>query len=353
MSCETQVSILAELRARTHFNDVPKFGDEFMTTTENNDKNPVNLKEKLHELIIIGSGPAGLTSAIYSARARLAPLMIEGEEAGGQLMITTEVENYPGFEHGVTGPKLIELMRKQAERFGTQFLTRNVTKVDFTKRPFTVWVGKDEYKSKAVVISTGAKARFLGLESEKTYLNRGVSACATCDGAFFRNVDVGVVGGGDTAMEEAQFLTRFAKKVFVIHRRDQFRASKIMAERTKNHPKIEVIWNSEVLEVHGDGKTMNKVTLRDTVNGQTSTKELQGLFIAIGHVPNTELFKGILELDELGYIRTIKGTTRTNIEGVFAAGDVQDKVYRQAITAAGTGCMAAIETERWLEGQHK
>lgn len=305
----------------------------------------------VRELIIIGSGPAGLTAAIYSARARLKPLMIEGEEAGGQLMITTEVENYPGFEHGITGPELIAVMRKQAEKFGTEFLTRNVSKVDFSSRPFKVWVGAQEFQSKAIIISTGAKAKYLGIPSEKKYMNRGVSACATCDGAFFKDVVVGVVGGGDTAMEEANFLTRFAKKVIIIHRRDQFRASKIMSERTLNNPKIEVLWNHEVVEVLGNEKAVNALKLKSTVTGAEKNLEVEGLFLAIGHQPNTEVFQSFIELDDLKYIRTKPGTARTNIEGVFAAGDVQDHVYRQAITAAGTGCMAAIEVERWLEGQ--
>lgn len=305
----------------------------------------------VRNVIIIGSGPAGLTSAIYSSRANLKPLMIEGEEAGGQLMTTTEVENFPGFEHGITGPDLISVMRKQAERFGTEFLTRNVSKVDLTTRPFKVWVGEKLFESHSVIISTGAKAKYLGLETEKKYMNKGVSACATCDGAFFRDVVVGVVGGGDTAMEEANFLTRFASKVIVIHRRDSFRASKIMAERTLKNPKIEVMWNKEVVEVLGDGKFVTGLKLKDTVNGEQSDISVGGLFLAIGHQPNTDLFRGVLETDSLGYLKTKPGTTYTNIEGVFAAGDVQDHVYRQAITAAGTGCMAAIECERWLESQ--
>lgn len=308
--------------------------------------------QKVENTIIIGSGPAGLTSAIYAARARLEPLMIEGEEAGGQLMITTEVENYPGFEHGITGPELIAVMRKQAERFGTRYITKNVTKVDFSSRPFKVWVRDTVYLAKSVIISTGASAKLLGLPSEKAYMSRGVSACATCDGAFFRNVEVGVVGGGDTAMEEANFLTRFASKVYIIHRRDSFRASKIMAERALKNPKIQAIWNTEVTEVLGDNKGMNAVMLKNLVNGETQKMDLQGLFIAIGHKPNTDLFKGILDMDEVGYLKTKPGTTQTKIAGVFAAGDVQDSYYRQAITAAGTGCMAAIEAERWLEAQH-
>lgn len=306
-------------------------------------------ENRIENVIIIGSGPAGLTAAIYASRANLEPLMIEGEEAGGQLMITTDVENYPGFEHGVTGPQLIGTVRAQAARFGTRFITKNVSKVDFSSRPFKVWVGKDLYQAKTVIITTGASAKYLGLESEKQYYNRGVSACATCDGAFYKNVEVAVVGGGDTAMEEANFLTRFASKVVVIHRRDSFRASKVMAQRTLNNPKIEVMWNTEVSEVLGDAKGMNGLVLKDTVTGETKNRAFQGLFLAIGHKPNTDLFREFLQLDETGYIKTKPGSTYTNIPGVFAAGDVQDHVYRQAITAAGTGCMAAIDAERWLE----
>lgn len=307
--------------------------------------------EKIENVIIVGSGPAGLTSAIYTARANLQPLMIEGDQAGGQLMTTTEVENFPGFEHGISGPSLIDVMRKQAERFGTRFITRDVTSVDFSKRPFKVTVGKETHFAKTIIISTGASAKYLGIESEKKYMNRGVSACATCDGAFYRNVEVGVIGGGDTAMEEAQFLTRFASKVYVIHRKDTFRASKVMAERTMKNPKIEVLWNTEVVEVLGNDKGMTAVQLKNTVSGSLSKKDLQGLFLAIGHKPNTDLFKGSIDLNEVGYIKTKPGTTYTNIPGVFAAGDVQDPTYRQAITAAGSGCMAAIDAERWLEAQ--
>ena len=305
--------------------------------------------KKVENVIIIGSGPAGLTSALYTARARMEPLMIEGEEAGGQLMITTEVENYPGFEHGITGPELVAVMRKQAERFGTRFITRNVTTVDFSSRPYKVYVGQDMYEAKTLIISTGASAKYLGLPSEKQYMNSGVSACATCDGAFFRNVEVGVVGGGDTAMEEANFLTRFASKVYIIHRNETFKASKIMYDRAKRNPKIEFITNAGVEEVLGDSKSMTAVKLKNTVNGETREMPLQGLFIAIGHKPNTKLFEGVLDMHDTGYLKTKPGTTYTNIEGVFAAGDVQDSVYRQAISAAGTGCMAAIDCERWLE----
>lgn len=304
---------------------------------------------KIENVIIIGSGPAGLTSAVYTSRANLEPLMIEGEEAGGQLMTTTEVENFPGFEHGITGPDLIAVMRKQAERFGTRFLTRNVTKVDFSQRPFKIWVGDKLHLAKSVIISTGASAKYLGLPSEKVYANRGVSACATCDGAFFRNQEIGVVGGGDTAMEEAQFLTRFASKVYLIHRRDHFRASKIMVDRALKNPKIEVLWNTEVTEVLGDGKSMTGAKIKSTVDGSVKELPITGLFLAIGHKPNTDLFKGILDMNETGYLITQPNTTYTNVPGVFAAGDVQDHVYRQAITAAGTGCMAAIDAERWLE----
>ncbi|MES3039326.1 MAG: FAD-dependent oxidoreductase, partial [Bdellovibrionota bacterium] len=266
-------------------------------------------------------------------------------------MITTDVENYPGFAKGVTGPDLIGVVRQQAERFGTRFITKNVTKVDFSSQPFKVWIRDTEYQARTVIVSTGATAKSLGLPSEKTYANRGVSYCATCDGAFFKNVNVGVVGGGDTAMEEANFLTRFADMVYVIHRRDSFRASKIMVDRTMKNPKIKVIWNKEVIEVLGDGKSMTGVMMKDTVNGETQKMDLHGLFVAIGHRPNTTLFKDLLDMDPAGYLKTKPGTTYTNIPGVFAAGDVQDSHYRQAITAAGTGCMAAIDAERWLEGQ--
>ncbi|QDK36445.1 thioredoxin-disulfide reductase [Bdellovibrio sp. NC01] len=306
---------------------------------------------KVENVIIIGSGPAGLTSAIYTSRANLNPLMIEGEEAGGQLMLTTEVENFPGFEHGVTGSELISVMRKQAERFGTRFITRNVTKVDLSQRPFKVWIGDKLHLAKSIIISTGASAKYLGLPSERAYMNRGVSACATCDGAFFRNQEIIVVGGGDTAMEEAQFLTRFASKVYLVHRRDHFRASKIMADRAMKNPKIEVIWNSEVTEVLGDGKSMTGAKIRNVIDDSVKELPVTGLFLAIGHKPNTDLFKGVLDMNETGYLVTQPNTTYTNIPGVFAAGDVQDHVYRQAITAAGTGCMAAIDAERWLEAQ--
>lgn len=308
------------------------------------------MADKKEKVIIVGSGPAGLTAAIYAARANLEPLMIEGEEVGGQLMTTTDVENYPGFAEGVMGPDLMMIMRKQAERFGTRFISKNVTKVDTSIRPFKLWVGKDEFETDSIIISTGASAKYLGLESEKAFLGRGVSACATCDGAFFRDKEVCVVGGGDTAMEEAQFLTRFAKKVWVIHRREEFRASKIMAERVLKNEKIEVIWNTEVKEILGTDK-VESIRVFNTETQEEKVMPMEGVFIAIGHKPNTEIFKGQLELNDVGYIITKDKSTYTSVEGVFASGDVQDHVYRQAVTAAGTGCMAAIDAERWLEAQ--
>jgi thioredoxin reductase (NADPH) len=302
----------------------------------------------IENVIIIGSGPAGYTAAIYTSRALLKPLMFEGEEAGGQLMITTEVENFPGFPDGVTGPELMDHMRKQAERFGTRFQRKNVTKVDLKQRPFRVWVGDTLYRAKTLIIATGAKAKYLGLPSEKTFANKGVSACATCDGAFFRDMDVAVVGGGDTAMEEATFLTRFAKKVYIIHRRDSFRASKIMVDKALKNPKIEVIWNTVVEEVVGD-KFVTGAKITNTVSGEKRTLPIQGFFLAIGHEPNTKVLEGQLKTDETGYLITKSHSAKTEIEGVFACGDVQDHHYRQAITAAGSGCMAAIDAERWLE----
>jgi thioredoxin reductase (NADPH) len=305
---------------------------------------------EVEKVIIIGSGPAGLTAAVYTGRALLKPLMIEGEMPGGQLTTTTEVENYPGFEHGVTGPELMEVMRKQAARFGTRFITANATKVDFSQRPFKVWVGAKLYQSQAVIISTGASAKLLGIPSEQTFWGKGVSTCATCDGAFFKNVPVVVVGGGDTAMEEAIFLTRFATRVFVIHRRDTLRASKIMADRATSNPKIEFVWDSEVAEVQGE-KGVKNIRTRNLKTGAYRDIPAEGIFVAIGHKPTTDLFAGQIKLEDTGYIHTKPGTTYTSVEGVFASGDVQDHVYRQAITAAGTGCMAAIDCERWLEGQ--
>lgn len=308
-------------------------------------------EQNIENVIIIGSGPAGLTAAIYAARANLNPLMIEGDESGGQLMTTTEVENYPGFTHGIQGPELMMATREQAVRFGTRMITRNVTKVDFSKRPFKVWIGDQIYLSQTVIVSTGATAKYLGLESEKKFLGRGVSACATCDGAFFKNVPVAIVGGGDTAMEEAQFLTRFASEVIVIHRRDHFRSSKIMSDRTLKNPKIKVIWNSAVEEVLGD-QVVKGLKVKNLVTNEISTLQVEGLFVAIGHKPNTDLFKGQLKMNDVGYLITEGKSTYTSVPGVFASGDVQDPIYRQAITAAGTGCMAAIDAERWLESQH-
>lgn len=304
----------------------------------------------VRSVLIIGSGPAGLTAAIYAARANLQPLVIEGEEAGGQLMTTNDVENFPGFPDGVTGPELMALIRKQAQRFGAQFVSRNVSAVDLSRRPFKVTVGKEVFQSRAIIVSTGASAKYLGLPNEKRLLGRGVSACATCDGAFFRNQSVAVVGGGDTAMEEATFLTRFASKVWVVHRRDSFRASKIMVDRVLSNPKIEVIWNSELKDVLGED-SVTGIRLYNSVTKETQDLALDGVFLAIGHKPNTEIFKNQLTMNETGYLVTKPKSTYTSVEGVFACGDVQDHVYRQAISAAGTGCMAAIDCERWLESQ--
>lgn len=304
----------------------------------------------MENVIIIGSGPAGYTAAIYTGRANLKPLCIEGITPGGQLMITSDVENYPGFEEGITGPELMEKMKKQAERFGTRMIQKDVTKVDFSSKPFKVWVDDEVYEAKTVIIATGASAKWLGIPSEKTLMGKGVSACATCDGAFFRNLDVVVVGGGDTAMEEASFLTRFCKQVYLVHRRDKFRASKIMQDRVLKNPKIKVIYNSAVDEILGS-KTVEAVRLLDTVTGKKTEMKVQGVFMAIGHQPNTMVFSKHITTNETGYIVPQKGSTRTNVEGVFACGDAQDHYYRQAVTAAGTGCMAAIEAERYLEAQ--
>ena len=314
----------------------------------------------MENVLIIGSGPAGYTAALYTARANLAPLMLEGEPSkdilpGGQLMTTTEVENYPGYPEGVTGPRMMEDFKKQAERFGTRFLYETVTKIDFNARPFKVYSETQSWEAKSIIVATGATAKYLGIPSEEKYMNRGVSACATCDGALprFRNKPVVVVGGGDTAMEEALFLTNFASKVHIIHRRDTFRASKIMADRALAHAKISPEWDSVVDEVLGDEKTgVTGVRIKNLKTNETREIACTGYFAAIGHKPNSDLFKGVLDMDETGYLITKPDSSYTKIEGIFAAGDVQDKIYRQAITAAGSGCMAAIDCTRWLEAQH-
>jgi thioredoxin reductase (NADPH) len=310
---------------------------------------PAETDTRHRKVAIIGSGPAGLTAAIYAARANLAPIVFAGNTPLGQLMITSDVENYPGFPQGIQGPELMQLFREQAERFGTTMIERDVTRVDFSERPFRMWVGEDEYQADAVIVATGASALWLGLASEEEFRGRGVSACATCDGFFFRDREIAVVGGGDTALEEALFLTRFASKVTMLVRRDQFRGSKIMQDRAFSHPKIDVRWNTEVTEVRGE-MTVTQLALRDTQTGEESTLDVQGLFVAIGYKPNTELFRGQLDLDPRGYCRTAEdGETATAIEGIFVAGDVHDHKYRQAVTAAGEGCKAAIDVERWLE----
>jgi thioredoxin reductase (NADPH) len=301
----------------------------------------------VRELIIIGGGPAGYTAALYAARANLEPLVIEGFQWGGQLMITSDVENYPGYAEGVLGPEMMKDFRRQAERFGAEFLSDDVTRVDFSEQPFRVYVGDDEYRSEAVIVSTGANARQLGLDSERTLQGRGVSYCAVCDAAFFREKEVVVVGGGDSAMEEATFLTKFASKVTIVHRRDEFRASQIMEDRARANDKIEWITNTVVDEVIGDN-VVTAVRLRNVITDEVTEIPADGLFVAIGHDPNTKLLVDSLELDEAGYVVTKPGSTETNIEGVFAAGDVVDHTYRQAVTAAGMGCMAALDAERWL-----
>lgn len=309
----------------------------------------MNMSEDIRNVIIIGSGPAGFTAAIYAARADLKPLLIEGVQPGGQLTITTEVDNYPGFPEGINGPELVLDMRKQAERFGTEFMSGEVTSVDFSKRPFVVQVGDASYKGKTIIIATGASAKWLGLESEKRLMGSGVSGCATCDGFFFRGKEVAVIGGGDTAIEEALFLTRFATKVTLIHRRDQLRASKILQDKAFKNEKIAFLWDSVVVDIlGGDVGHVTGVRIKNVKSGAVTDYPCDGVFIAIGHSPNTGIFKGQIELDENGYI-LLKERTSTSVPGVFAAGDVADPYYRQAITAAGMGCMAAIDAERFLE----
>ncbi len=313
------------------------------------------MSDSSRRVVIIGSGPAGYTAALYAARAELQPVVLAGSGfepdiglPGGQLMLTTDVENYPGFPEGVTGPELMDLFRRQAERFGAEVHNLDADGVDFSSRPFTVHAGEDSWTAESVIVATGARARWLGLDSEKAFLNRGVSACATCDGALYRGREMAVVGGGDTAMEEALFLTRFASTVHVIHRRDELRASRIMANRALNHAGIRFVWDSVVEEVLGDDDGVTGLRLRNRKTGADSELPVGAMFVAIGHVPNTEIFHERLELDPRGYVEVRPGTTTTSVEGVFACGDVMDPTYRQAVTAAGTGCMAAISCERWL-----
>jgi thioredoxin reductase (NADPH) len=316
----------------------------------------------VRDVVIIGSGPAGLTAAVYTARANLAPVVIEGEpsstsdQPGGQLMLTTEVENFPGFPEGIMGPELMTNMRAQAARFGAEIITAKASKVDFSERPFKVWVGNPDaeeptYRARAVIVSTGAQSLMLGLEEESRLIGHGLSTCATCDGFFFREHDIVVVGGGDSAVEEATFLTKFARTVTMVHRRDELRASKIMQERALANPKIRFQWNSVVEQILGD-TSVSGVVVRDVNTDERTTLDVTGVFVAIGHKPNTDLFAGQLPRKDNGYLLTVPGSSRTEVEGVFACGDVQDDVYRQAITAAGSGCMAAIDAERWLETQH-
>ena len=312
----------------------------------------------VRDVVIIGSGPAGLTAAIYTARASLSPLLIEGEpssssdQPGGQLMLTTDVENFPGFPDGIMGPELMTGMRAQAERFGAEIITDKVMSVDFEQRPFTLTTREGEFRTHSIIVATGAQSLMLGLEAEERLIGHGLSTCATCDGFFFRGHEIAVVGGGDSAMEEANFLTKFADKVTIVHRRDELRASQIMQDRAFANPKIEFLWNTEVTDIHGE-TTVTGVSTKNTQTGEAGTLDVTGLFVAIGHKPNTDLFRGVLDMDEsTGYLRTQPESTITNIPGVFACGDVKDDVYRQAITAAGSGCMAALDAERYLETLH-
>jgi thioredoxin reductase (NADPH) len=311
----------------------------------------------LRNVIIVGSGPAGLTAAVYTARANLRPLVIEGEpsstsdQPGGQLMLTTDIENFPGFPNGIAGPELMANMREQAARFGAEYLTERVSRVDFSSRPFKVYVRDTEYQADTIIVSTGARSIMLGLEAETRLLSHGLSTCATCDGFFFRGQEIAVIGGGDSALEEATFLTKFASKVTLVHRRDSLRASRIMQDRAFANPKIEFLWNHTVVDLLGEDRLAG-MQVQDVHSGAVSTLNVTGVFVAIGHKPNTDLFRGVLDMDENGYLVTETGSTRTNIDGVFACGDVQDHTYRQAITAAGSGCMAAIDAERWLEAHH-
>jgi thioredoxin reductase (NADPH) len=314
--------------------------------------------DTVRNTIIIGSGPAGLTAAVYTARANLSPLMIEGEpsstsdQPGGQLMLTTDVENFPGFPDGIMGPELMGNMRKQAERFGTEIITDKVTSVDVSERPFTVTTRSDTFRTDSIIVATGAQSLMLGLDAEERLIGHGLSTCATCDGFFFRGHEIAVVGGGDSAIEEASFLTKFADKVTIVHRRDELRASKIMQDRAFSNPKIEFLWDTVVEDILGDDK-VEGIRVKNVKTGEESTLPVTGLFVAIGHKPNTDLFRGILDMNEdTGYLVTRADSSATNVEGVFACGDVKDDVYRQAITAAGSGCMAAIDTERWLESRH-